>query len=84
MRFKGIMTYLGVQPKTSGKGKSYFMVKLMDMDTETIYEFYVPSDNVNVVSAFPTLKRFQETEVVLGLNSFNGKTEVMLDSLGKK
>lgn len=76
--------YLGFESRTSNKsGNQYLLVKFMEMSTSAVFEFYVPSDRLAVVTAVGKLKPFQEVMVGLKLSSFNGKPQIDLEKVGE-
>lgn len=78
------LMYLGLETKTSKKsGSSYLLVKLMEKETASIYEFYVPADRLALVTDVGQLQPFTEVKVGLKISSFNNKPQVDLDGVGK-
>jgi hypothetical protein len=83
MKFKTKMTYLGFKTGESRKtGNSYLLVSFMD-ENSSIYEFYVPSDRLQLVTDVGQLPKFTEVGVVLGLSSFNNKPQIDLEGVSK-
>jgi|GraSoiStandDraft_45_1057281.scaffolds.fasta_scaffold07519_4 hypothetical protein len=78
------MIYLGYEAKTSSKsGKSYLMAKFMYQETSSIYEFYIPSDKLQLVTTIGQIKPFSEVNAVLAISSFSGRINVDLEAVGK-
>lgn len=85
MIIKAPMMYLGLETKVSQKsGKSYLLVKMMEKETSSIYEFYVPSDKLALITALGQQKQFTEVKCVLGMSSFNNKPQIDLDGIENK
>lgn len=79
MKMQVEMVYVGTTTGTSRKsGNSYYLPKFMDMETQAIYEFYVPADKVALAQGIIGLKQFTATGVTLELTSFNNKPQVDL------
>lgn len=77
------MMYLGIEPKTSNKtGKSYLMAKFMERETSAVYEFYVPSDKLKLVTDMGQLSQFTEVGVKLEISSYKGEPRIDLHSVG--
>jgi hypothetical protein len=85
MNFKVKLMFLGAgEPKESKKsGNTYYLPKFMEMKTNSIFEFYVPSDKIQLVTDMAKVQPMTETEVILSLTSFNNKPQVDLAGFGK-
>lgn len=82
MKFNTKMMYLGLETKSSTKtGKSYLLAKFMDIDTNSIYEFYVPADKLVLVTDLGKLKQFTEVPVLLQVSSYNNKAQIDLEGV---
>jgi hypothetical protein len=77
------MIYLGFEPKVSKKGTSYLLGKFMDIESSSIYEFYIPSDKLQLVTDLGQLQQFAEVGVKLVVTSYNGKADINLDAVQK-
>lgn len=84
MEFITKMVYLGYEPKTSKKsGSSYLMGKFMEVETSAVFEFYIPSDRLKLVTDLGTLQRFSEVKVKLSVSSYQGKPQVDIEGVGQ-
>lgn len=78
------MLYLGLETKSSKKtGASYLLVKMMEKESSSIFEFYVPSDKLTLVTDVGQLQQFNEVGVKLKISSYNNKAQVDLEGVGK-
>jgi hypothetical protein len=83
MKFKTKLIYLGFKTANSKKsGNAYLLVSFMD-ENSSIYEFYVPSDRLQLVTDVGQLPKFAEVNVVLALSSFNNKPQIDLEGVAK-
>lgn len=77
MIFTAKMVYLGVEPKTSKKTqKSYLMGKFMEVESSTIYEFYIPSDRLQLITDLGKVNQFTPVGVKLEMSSYQGNVQV--------
>jgi hypothetical protein len=84
MLFTTKMVYLGVEPKTSKKTqKAYLMGKFMEIETSTIFEFYIPSDRIQLVTDLGGLSQFTPVGVKLEMTSYQGNVQVDLVGVQK-
>lgn len=75
------MMYLGFETKVSKKGSSYLMVKFMEQETTSIFEFYVPSDKLNLVTCIGQLKPVTNVKTTLNISSYSSKAQVDLEGV---
>lgn len=79
MLFNTKMVYLGVQPKESKKsGKQYLMGKFMEVETSMIFEFYIPSDRLALITDLGKVQQFAPVGVKLEMTTYNGNIQVDL------
>lgn len=77
MIFNTKMVYLGVEPKVSKKSqKSYLMGKFMEAETSSIYEFYIPSDRLELITNLGKVPQFSPVGVKLEMSSYQGNVQV--------
>jgi hypothetical protein len=85
MIFTTKMVFLGIEPKESKKsGNQYLMAKFMETEGSSIFEFYVPSDRLKLVTDLGQTDRFSEVGVKLKVSSFNSKAQVDLEGVEEK
>lgn len=85
MQIKVNMVYLGMEQKESKKtGSAYFMIKLIDPNTDSIFEFYTPQDKVTLISAVAQLQKYMPYSFVLKISSYQGKAQVDLEGLANE
>lgn len=76
--------YLGYSVGTSKKsGNSYILAKMMEQESSALYEFYVPSDKLQLVTDLGQLPQFTQVTVKLKMSSFNNKPQIDLDGVAK-
>jgi hypothetical protein len=84
MKVLSKLMYLGFETKESKKsGNTYLLAKFMEQETAAIFEFYVPSDRLQLVTAIGQSKPFSELKINLEITSFNGKPDVNLVGIEK-
>lgn len=76
------MMYLGYEMKESKKsGNRYLLVKTMDTESSSIYEWYVSGDRMEVTTTVGALKPFTPVKVGMKISSFNNKAQVDLENI---
>lgn len=76
------MMYLGYETKVSNKtGASYLLAKLMEVETSSIYEFYVKADKLTLITELGKAKPFTPLKVKLNIFSFSNKAQVDLEGV---
>lgn len=77
------MMYLGFETRQSKKsGSEYLLVKLMEVASSSIYEFYVPRDRLQLITDLGQLQAFNPAKVKLQMSSFNNKPQIDLVGVG--
>ncbi len=73
------LIYLGMEPKESKKtGKQYMMGKFMEAETSMIFEFYIPSDKLMIITELGKANQFTPMGVKLELTTYQGNIQVDL------
>lgn len=81
MMMKADFIFLGAEQKVSGKTqKTYFMIKLMDMSTSAIYEFYTPETKGELIAKAVQTQMLSQVKATLKLSSYQGKAQVDLET----
>lgn len=82
MKFTGEFIYLGVQTRESKKtGNQYSLVKLLEVKSDEIYEMYVPSDRLQLITNVAQAKKLSKVCAHFEITGFNGKMQVDLVGL---
>lgn len=79
MKFTGEFIYLGVQTRTSKKsGNEYNLVKILEPKSDEIYEMYVPSDRLKLITNVAAAKKLSKCCCHFEVSGFNGKMNIDL------
>lgn len=82
MQFQNELIFLGNQQRESKKsGKQYYLAKFMNEKTQDVFEFYVPSDKLALVTELAKLKMLSKVCCYFTVSTFNNRAQIDLDQI---